>query len=891
MKNNRWGTALAVSWALLATTVARADLPKITASPTNLTVVAGSSLILTVTAEGATSTYQWQKDGQILQNATNATLSITTSKLADTGVYVAFVSNGGETTNSDAATVSVLNNVVWSDDFSSNPTASDWVADQYVNQGGFSWQAVSHTFTISNNTGNDSRMHRKLTGLLPNHNYLLHAWVKGNQITGGGTGANICQWNQNIFNSASVNAGTFDWTRLDLVVTSDSGGTVEFACRLGYFGSTVTGTAVFGNLALEEWLTLSTVAYATVRAAYVIPSNRSPQSNGVSSMQKLLSLWQSWYRDQMGRYGFNGKTFEFETESDGTTPRIYVVNVFETDAALRGTDGFDEFNKVSAAARKAGLQVGGAKQVWLLVPETHLLLPDSSVVGGIYLGAGGGSGDAGGTAIVDSTALARFAPSMLTNDVLFDGSIWPEIGPYPLRKATTFPWFEGESFSSIGSAAQGGALHELSHAFGLSHDYRNDSNFNGNLMFNGCRGLRGNLYPARYPSDYVRLSYAAALALNSSRYFNHATNYSDNSQPELIPAAPSLLAPTDGLAHIDFTARDDTALAFALLYFDSSQEVVDEMVLSGVSTNATFTTPYFHPGQDNVFGIAVYDTSGNRSYRRFTISIGPTANQAPQLYIKVSPASVAVNEAIVLDASQTTVPNGNGNLQVQWDLNGDGVFDTPLATTLSITNSYSSPGMRLVRARAVDARGAASTSTLLDVRIFQPPIFEGYAPFKTALNTRASVAITKILNRVDYPKGCPTRIAGVSALSAHGGSVTLDSESVNYNPPTGYTGADTFTVTISDCLGNSIEGTLTVNVVDPATGNDGNGSNLASVAAGPGGITLTFYGIPGQSYVIQRSSNLSAWLAIATVTATPTGKIEYTDSAPLSSGYYRTASQ
>jgi len=27
------------------------------------------------------------------------------------------------------------------------------------------------------------------------------------------------------------------------------------------------------------------------------------------------------------------------------------------------------------------------------------------------------------------------------------------------------------------------------------------------------------------------------------------------------------------------------------------------------------------------------------------------------------------------------------------------------------------------------------------------------------------------------------------------------------------------------------------------------------------------------------------------VTATPTGKIEYTDSAPLSSGYYRTASQ
>ena len=39
----------------------------------------------------------------------------------------------------------------------------------------------------------------------------------------------------------------------------------------------------------------------------------------------------------------------------------------------------------------------------------------------------------------------------------------------------------------------------VGHGLGLGHDFRNDLNAHGNMMGNGCRRIRGNLFPDRYP--------------------------------------------------------------------------------------------------------------------------------------------------------------------------------------------------------------------------------------------------------------------------------------------------------------------------------------------------------------------------------------------------------
>ena len=102
----------------------------------------------------------------------------------------------------------------------------------------------------------------------------------------------------------------------------------------------------------------------------MIPSNRSPQADGVENLQHSLRLFQDWFRDQMDRNGFGSKTFRMETESDGVTPAVHVVHVDPTDELLRANPWGD----MSMAAMEAGVPLWAPGQVWLLVPEMHVQL-------------------------------------------------------------------------------------------------------------------------------------------------------------------------------------------------------------------------------------------------------------------------------------------------------------------------------------------------------------------------------------------------------------------------------------------------------------------------------------------------------------------------------------
>ena len=73
-----------------------------------------------------------------------------------------------------------------------------------------------------------------------------------------------------------------------------------------------------------------------LRVAYVIPSNRTAQPDGVANLQHAIKEGQQFFKEQMEQNGFGPKTFVFETEGDGVTPLIHVVHVAETDEYLRG---------------------------------------------------------------------------------------------------------------------------------------------------------------------------------------------------------------------------------------------------------------------------------------------------------------------------------------------------------------------------------------------------------------------------------------------------------------------------------------------------------------------------------------------------------------------------
>ncbi len=164
------------------------------------------------------------------------------------------------------------------------------------------------------------------------------------------------------------------------------------------------------------------------------------------------------------------------------------------------------------------------------------------------------------------------------------------------------------------------------------------------------------------------------------------------------------------------------------------------------------------------------------------------------------------------------------------------------------------------------------------------PLFPGYTlSMKSGQTTNLS--LTKILAKASDPDGDPLAVTSVGT-SQLGGSVTLSSANIIYAAPA-TAAVDTIPVTITDARGGTVSANLTINIVaDTALAN-----NVGQITLHPMIDTaeILFYGIPGRSYQIQHSSNLSTWSPKATVVADGLGRILWTDSGPLTSpGFYRT---
>ena len=550
-----------------------------------------------------------------------------------------------------------------------------------------------------------------------------------------------------------------------------------------------------------------------LRVGYVIPADRIPQATAEENLQSLVLLFRATICEQMDRNGFGPRSFRYEAEADCLTPRIHLINVAESAAYVRGDVPGDIWGRTITAAANSGVPVWSTGEVWLLFPEVHEQQPDGTIDGGVALGSGG-SGDGAGVAMVGSERISLFKLDDLVDDTVYAGVVVSEIGPFPLSFDNpktnefdgSFPSFEGPTFSSVLSSIQGAVRHETLHAFGIAHDARNDTNFHGNIMRDGLRGLRGTIFPNFYPEDDSRLSYAAALALSLSPYFTdcdlhgmpslaslhqsapdrqqvahsdpvtvrtvsrgHDRGTADyNAEPtqtpgelieggrsylvghpdlaggsegrELTPLAIATSAtdfgpviangsdgpivavstsgvvdPVGGHLRVEFQAEDDSGLAVALLRRNGA--TIGEMVLSGASVSTFFDTPYYDPTQADTFGIGVYDQDGNRTEVETSITPNVPANRAPQPFVSVRPSRAYVGQKIELHASRSWDPDGSSfDLSVEWDLDGDGSFDTPQSHDKTLTTNYGQVGSRLIRVRVTDPGGAQSVSTPIAIR-------------------------------------------------------------------------------------------------------------------------------------------------------------------------------
>lgn len=223
---------------------------------------------------------------------------------------------------------------------------------------------------------------------------------------------------------------------------------------------------------------------------------------------------------------------------------------------------------------------------------------------------------------------------------------------------------------------------------------------------------------------------------------------------------------------------------------------------------------------------------------------------------------------IVSALSGTSIPAGSGTV------------------TFSVTFTPSSNGAKSAAIHV--ASSVSGSKNPFDIALSgtgnTQPTFSGYT-MSTPYETAATISLGKLLSAAADADGDTLSVSAAGPAATQGGTAQLQAGSIFYTPPNGFSGSDTFQVTVTDSRGGSVTGTVTV-AVQPDTGIGTNSPALTMLSGGRMGID--FYGIPGRSYEIQRSTNLTTWALLTTITAGTNGAVSYIDeSPPPGSAFYR----
>jgi YD repeat-containing protein len=126
------------------------------------------------------------------------------------------------------------------------------------------------------------------------------------------------------------------------------------------------------------------------------------------------------------------------------------------------------------------------------------------------------------------------------------------------------------------------------------------------------------------------------------------------------------------------------------------------------STGATPTTSKTYASEGALtIGLRVTDDSGATGA---TTRIVTVQNHGPQASFTASPNPVPVGGTVNFDASGSSDPDGS-IAKYEWDLDGNGSFETDTGTTPTTSHTYENPGDLEVGLRITDNKGATATTT------------------------------------------------------------------------------------------------------------------------------------------------------------------------------------
>ncbi len=357
------------------------------------------------------------------------------------------------------------------------------------------------------------------------------------------------------------------------------------------------------------------------------------------------------------------------------------------------------------------------------------------------------------------------------------------------------------------------------------------------------------------------------------------------------------------------STMDKVSLAAATLNISGMDLVIDVTGLSGnVASTAIVALTGISPVITGPFrSVTVvggsysasldYSSAGQVNLALTATGGGPVSNNLT--LVAVPGSTVGYNASVSFTATvQTngvTATNATGPVVFSYSTYGTNLavaFWTNncvagVASSVPIANQLPRGTNLIIAGYASDGIYLGYTNSLIQTVTNHPPVASAIT-MGALSGTPATILIIGGKYAPTDADGDPLIVSAVQNPSVQNGTVTTDGTNVTYTALGNFTGADTFTYSVSDNNGGTSTAVITVNVVT-----NGGGYNLISgpVNNGNGTSTIHFAGIPGYSYALETTPSLTlpiTWTPVQTNTAASNGALSFTFSTSAGQGYFRT---